>query len=113
MRSSRHHEERLDLLESIAAEIGTATVQQFSQRLFQERSWGPMAESETYAHLEHLRVTGHMTAAMDSRRPASLFPRARLKSPRPLFRPNSGRRTPNVVSGDPRSGGIENLRLIT
>ena len=24
------------------------------QELFQARSWGPMAESETYAHLEHL-----------------------------------------------------------
>ena len=23
--------------------------------LFRERSWGEMAESETYAHLEHLR----------------------------------------------------------
>jgi hypothetical protein len=28
------------------------------QHLFRERSWGPMAESETYAHLEHLRLTG-------------------------------------------------------
>ncbi len=28
------------------------------QRLFKPRSWGQMAESETYAHLEHLRVTG-------------------------------------------------------
>jgi hypothetical protein len=25
------------------------------KRLFKERSWGEMAESETYAHLEHLR----------------------------------------------------------
>jgi hypothetical protein len=29
----------------------------FSQKLFRERSWGPMAESETWAHLEHLRLT--------------------------------------------------------
>lgn len=29
--------------------------------LFQERSWGPMAESETYAHLEHLRLIGEAT----------------------------------------------------
>ena len=35
-----------------------ATVQAFSQRLFKQRSWGPMAESETYAHLEHLRMLG-------------------------------------------------------
>ena len=33
------------------------------QVLFQERSWGSMAESETYAHLEHLRLTGE--AAVD------------------------------------------------
>jgi len=35
-----------------------ASVQAFSQRLFHPRSWGPMAESETYAHLEHLRIAG-------------------------------------------------------
>ena len=29
-----------------------------SQHLFPERAWGPMAESETYAHLEHLRSPG-------------------------------------------------------
>jgi len=33
-------------------------VNEFMQVLFQERSWGSMAESETYAHLEHLRLTG-------------------------------------------------------
>ena len=26
--------------------------------LFRERSWGHMAESETFAHLEHLRLLG-------------------------------------------------------
>ncbi|MEL7208744.1 MAG: hypothetical protein AAGK32_11045, partial [Actinomycetota bacterium] len=26
--------------------------------LFQKRNWGPMADSETYAHLEHLRIIG-------------------------------------------------------
>ena len=35
-----------------------ATVQAFSERLFKPRSWGAMAESETYAHLEHLRILG-------------------------------------------------------
>lgn len=52
----RHHEERLDKVRKISAELGPATVQAFSQRLFQRRSWGSMAESETYAHLEHLRI---------------------------------------------------------
>jgi hypothetical protein len=33
-------------------------VHEFMEVLFQERSWGSMAESETYAHLEHLRLTG-------------------------------------------------------
>jgi glyoxylase-like metal-dependent hydrolase (beta-lactamase superfamily II) len=54
----RHHHERLDRLRSIGRELGVASVQQFSQRLFQPRSWGAMAESETYAHLEHLRIAG-------------------------------------------------------
>jgi len=52
----RHHEERLARVMKISAELGPATVQEFSQRLFQPRSWGAMAESETYAHLEHLRI---------------------------------------------------------
>jgi glyoxylase-like metal-dependent hydrolase (beta-lactamase superfamily II) len=50
----RHHRERLEKVKAICRELGPATVQQISQRLFQPRSWGPMAESETYAHLEHL-----------------------------------------------------------
>jgi glyoxylase-like metal-dependent hydrolase (beta-lactamase superfamily II) len=54
----RHHDERLDKLKSIGRELGAATVQQFSQQLFRPRSWGSMAESETYAHLEHLRIAG-------------------------------------------------------
>lgn len=52
----RHHDERLDKLKAIAARLGPATVQQFSEELFHPRSWGPMAESETYAHLEYLRL---------------------------------------------------------
>ena len=31
--------------------------------LFKERSWGDMAESETFAHLEHLRLGGEATAS--------------------------------------------------
>jgi glyoxylase-like metal-dependent hydrolase (beta-lactamase superfamily II) len=51
-----HHHERLDEIRNIAKEIGTADVNSFMKRLFRERSWGEMAESETYAHLEHLRL---------------------------------------------------------
>ncbi len=55
----RHHRERLARLKEIAREIGgPGTVQDFSERLFKRRSWGPMAEAETYAHLEHLRLLG-------------------------------------------------------
>ncbi len=53
-----HHDERLARIKQIADEIGPNTVEAFMQKLFRERSWGGMAESETYAHLEHLRVLG-------------------------------------------------------
>ncbi len=53
-----HHDERLSQVRSIARELGPASVEAFMQRLFKERSWGGMAESETYAHLEHLRLLG-------------------------------------------------------
>ena len=39
-----------------------ADVNAFMKRLFRERSWGDMAESETYAHLEHLRLEGKAEA---------------------------------------------------
>lgn len=53
-----HHEGRLDRLREISGEGGWATVQQLSRTLFAERNWGSMAESETYAHLEHMRLAG-------------------------------------------------------
>ena len=56
---------------------GEATVEQLSQRLFRERSWGPMAESETYAHLEHLRLSGQATRRR-TRRHAALLTRLKL-----------------------------------
>jgi glyoxylase-like metal-dependent hydrolase (beta-lactamase superfamily II) len=53
-----HHAERLDVLRKAAGELGSASVEELSHHLFRPRSWGPMAESETYAHLEHLRAIG-------------------------------------------------------
>ena len=53
-----HHAGRLDQLRSASDAAGWATVPTLSKALFSERSWGSMAESETYAHLEHLRLTG-------------------------------------------------------
>jgi len=71
----RHHHERLARVKAISREIGRpATVTQFSQRLFKRRSWGPMAESETYAHLEHLRHAGQAESFRD--RSGSLLYRA-------------------------------------
>jgi len=54
-----HHEGRLERLREFGREMGRpATVREFSHRLFRKARWGPMAESETYAHLEHLRHLG-------------------------------------------------------
>jgi glyoxylase-like metal-dependent hydrolase (beta-lactamase superfamily II) len=55
---SRHHAERLEMLRIALAETGPADVDELSHAIFQARSWGPMASSETYAHLEHLRLLG-------------------------------------------------------
>jgi glyoxylase-like metal-dependent hydrolase (beta-lactamase superfamily II) len=52
----RHHDERLVRIQEISKRLGPASVQAITQQLFQERNWGSMAESETYAHLEHLRL---------------------------------------------------------
>jgi glyoxylase-like metal-dependent hydrolase (beta-lactamase superfamily II) len=54
----RHHEERLARLRDATGTLGEATVEELSRELFRPRSWGSMAESETYAHLEHLRLAG-------------------------------------------------------
>jgi len=56
----RHHTERLEKLKAISKRLGTATVEQLSQELFHPRNWGPGAESETYAHLEHLRLRAEL-----------------------------------------------------
>jgi glyoxylase-like metal-dependent hydrolase (beta-lactamase superfamily II) len=57
-----HHYERLDEIRDIAQDLGRSDVNAFMKRLFKERSWGDMAESETYAHLEHLRLEGKAEA---------------------------------------------------
>lgn len=54
-----HHQERLELLREASGEFGWASVSKYSTKLFKQRSWGRLADSETYAHLEHLRVNGH------------------------------------------------------
>lgn len=59
-----HHDGRLQRLRDASAELGRpATVNELMQHLFSERAWGSMAESETYAHLEHLRLIGQATSS--------------------------------------------------
>ena len=58
-----HHEDRLDIIRQAGRDlrdgtVGDGTVNDYMKVLFRERSWGDMAESETYAHLEHLRTIG-------------------------------------------------------
>ena len=55
----RHHHERLDIIRRVSNEAGApTTVMEFSKHLFSPRSQGTMADSETFAHLEHLRLAG-------------------------------------------------------
>jgi glyoxylase-like metal-dependent hydrolase (beta-lactamase superfamily II) len=53
-----HHHERMELLRSASQSIGDATVPELSREVFPKRHWGIMAESETFAHLEHLVHAG-------------------------------------------------------
>jgi glyoxylase-like metal-dependent hydrolase (beta-lactamase superfamily II) len=61
-----HHEERLDIIRQATHELPDGTVENFMRVLFKERSWGEMAESETYAHLEHLRELGELERRVDA-----------------------------------------------
>ena len=61
----RHHIERLDILRAAATELGDAPVEAYMKELFSERAWGDMAASETFAHLEHLRVIGQADSSRD------------------------------------------------
>jgi glyoxylase-like metal-dependent hydrolase (beta-lactamase superfamily II) len=60
-----HHEGRLDVIRRASHDLANGTVEDFMRVLFRERSWGEMAESETYAHLEHLRRLGELTDHVD------------------------------------------------
>nr|NIR36892.1 hypothetical protein [Actinomycetota bacterium]NIS31299.1 hypothetical protein [Actinomycetota bacterium]NIT95588.1 hypothetical protein [Actinomycetota bacterium]NIU19281.1 hypothetical protein [Actinomycetota bacterium]NIU66419.1 hypothetical protein [Actinomycetota bacterium] len=60
-----HHADRLQLLRDAGAAHPDAPVEIWMKVLFQERAWGEMAASETYAHLEHLRLIGDADARTD------------------------------------------------
>jgi len=55
-----HHDQRLHQLLQICDATGWANVIDLSHELFAPRSWGSMAEAETFAHLEHLRGKGEL-----------------------------------------------------
>jgi glyoxylase-like metal-dependent hydrolase (beta-lactamase superfamily II) len=61
-----HHDQRLERLRGYVAERSEGSVNDLMQMLFRPRSWGAMAESETYAHLEHLRIAGTVTRRDDA-----------------------------------------------
>jgi glyoxylase-like metal-dependent hydrolase (beta-lactamase superfamily II) len=63
-----HHAERLVRLREIGLLIGRGSVVEFSQHLFREAMWGMMAESETYAHLEYMRIRGDAERVNESGR---------------------------------------------
>ena len=52
------HAERMELLRDAGIAIGPATVPDLSHEVFPKRHWGTMAESETFAHLEHMVNVG-------------------------------------------------------
>jgi glyoxylase-like metal-dependent hydrolase (beta-lactamase superfamily II) len=60
-----HHGERLDRLRLLCAVPHWTNVVDLSHQLFAPRSWGSMAEAETYAHLEHLRILGQLMSRED------------------------------------------------
>ena len=55
-----HHIERLDTIRESVDMLGNANVNDHMKLRFKERSWGDMAESETFAHLVHLEELGEV-----------------------------------------------------
>jgi glyoxylase-like metal-dependent hydrolase (beta-lactamase superfamily II) len=54
-----HHLQRLDVVRTASQTVGRPmSVQETSTHLFSPRAQGSMADSETFAHLEHLRLSG-------------------------------------------------------
>jgi glyoxylase-like metal-dependent hydrolase (beta-lactamase superfamily II) len=55
-----HHQERMELIVEASRALGPATVQDLSHEIFPKKHWGVMAESETFAHLEHMVLAGEV-----------------------------------------------------
>lgn len=60
-----HHAERLRVLARVSQAVGETDVTEYSHYLFRQERWGSMAESETYAHLQHLVASGHAVRRND------------------------------------------------
>ncbi len=56
----RHHADRLDEVRNVMRASGPMTIESLARELFPKRRWGFMAESETFAHIEHLRFLGEI-----------------------------------------------------
>lgn len=62
-----HHDGRLEKLREAHHELGrAATVSEYSRYLFSPRAQGAMADSESYAHLEHLVRRGQAESHRDN-----------------------------------------------
>lgn len=62
-----HHDGRLEKLREAHNELGrAATVSEYSRYLFSPRAQGAMADSESYAHLEHLVRRGQAESHRDN-----------------------------------------------
>jgi len=72
-----HHQHRFDDLARVSEEFGRpATTIELSQRIYPERLWGFLAESETYAHLIYLERRGGAVRTDDEGPPwFSVLPR--------------------------------------
>ncbi len=72
-----HHEHRFDDLARVSEELGRpATTGELSKRIYPERLWGFLAESETYSHLIYLEQRGGAVRTDDEGPPwFSVLPR--------------------------------------
>ncbi|HZP30926.1 MAG TPA: MBL fold metallo-hydrolase [Acidimicrobiia bacterium] len=61
-----HHRGRMEQLRDASLALGPATVQQLCHEIFPRKHWGVMAESETFAHLEHMVNEGEAESWRDS-----------------------------------------------
>lgn len=86
-----HHDDRLAALREIGGRTGQATVVDISRELFRKPLWGMMAESETFAHLEFLRLRGDATRTRldDGQLAYSVDPEGRSSAREAAFGPAS------------------------